>query len=72
MSDTNEKEIILSTCRGACGKQKLRISAGKFDDHNRKWVDGDGKTWNGRICPSCHIDRMKERMKIKRSKKVDG
>jgi hypothetical protein len=57
-----KEETDLSTCR-VCGKIKQRRFVGKFDDRNKKYVDENGKLWSGRICPSCHKDRVKHRMK---------
>ena len=48
-----------------CNKLKYRILDGKFDDINKRWINEDGKLWNGLVCPPCHKIRMKENSKNK-------
>jgi hypothetical protein len=57
-----KEESDLSTCR-LCEQIKLRRFVGKFDDKNKKYVDDQGKLWNGRVCPQCHSDRSRSNMK---------
>lgn len=54
-------EKDLSNCR-KCGQIKTRILKGKFDDKNKKYVDEKDRLWNGRTCPDCHGDNVRERM----------
>ena len=60
------EEIDVSTCRG-CEKLKVRKHDGSFDGKNKKFVDEEGKLWNGRICPACHKARVKTQLKQKRT-----
>jgi Zn-finger protein len=57
-----KEESDLSTCK-ICSKIKLRRLVGKFDDKNKKYIDENGKLWNGRKCPLCHQKSIKENMK---------
>ena len=56
----------LSTCRG-CGKIEVRRHVGSFDGTNKKFVNAEGKLWNGRKCPKCHKDKVKTKLKEKRN-----
>lgn len=58
-------EINKTLCK-VCNKIKDRIEAGKFNVKDKKWVDETGKTWNGRICGICNLERVKIRMRLKR------
>jgi hypothetical protein len=53
---TEEKSVKIESnlckCK-QCGNIKLRIQQGKFNPRDKRWVDGDGKMWNGRKCPLC-------------------
>jgi hypothetical protein len=63
-------EINKTICK-TCGQIKDRIAAGKFNSKDRKWSDQSGKLWNGKICPPCNSDRVKEAMRVKRNVKAD-
>lgn len=53
-----------------CKQIKLRIEDGKFPDgKNKKWKDESGGQWNGKVCHSCDLIRVKNKMKEKRSEK---
>jgi len=42
-------------CR-ACGELKDRKCIGEYDSgRNRKYVDENGKLWNGKKCPACQV-----------------
>jgi type II secretory ATPase GspE/PulE/Tfp pilus assembly ATPase PilB-like protein len=57
------EEINKSKCT-KCQEIKNRIQNGKQPDGiNKRWVDENGKSWNGRRCPECTISGMKVRMK---------
>jgi ribosomal protein S27E len=59
------------TCR-SCGGQKIRKPAGMFaNGRDKRWVDHNGKQWNGRKCPDCNRVRAKNNMKKLRKNKVD-
>lgn len=60
-------EINKSICK-ICNKVKDRIEAGKFNSKDKKWVDEEGKVWNGRVCNFCTKERVKNHMKNKRTK----
>jgi hypothetical protein len=67
--ENNESD--LSSCR-LCEKIKVRKLVGKFDDKNKKYIDETGILWSGRICPACHKDRVKFRMrKLRATRKED-
>ncbi len=49
-----------------CQVEKDRILVGKFNDKDKKYHDGDGLTWNGNTCGSCHKLEVKRRMQAMR------
>lgn len=65
------EERNLTTCK-ACGQIKPRAIKGKFDDKNKKYVDDAGRLWNGRVCPECHAERTKVKMKNLRLSRKAG
>lgn len=67
MEENNEvkKEVDIRACK-KCGQLKERIFVGKFDLKNKKYTDSTGALWNGRLCPDCHRERLKEHMRKKR------
>jgi len=52
-----------------CRLLKNRIQQGMFDARNKKWVDENAWTWNGNLCPQCELERVRNKMAEKRSKK---
>lgn len=68
----NEKNVSFSEkstimCK-VCKLIKTRILVGKFDDKNKKWVNEDGKLFNGKTCPDCHKDKVRNETKQRRNK----
>lgn len=49
-----------------CLRMKKRILVGKFDARNKRYNDENGKSWRGNICPSCHKEDIRSRMKAMR------
>lgn len=49
-----------------CNELKTRILVGKFDDKNKRYNDESGKAWRGSICPPCHKEDIRQRMKAMR------
>lgn len=67
MSDEKKPDTI-GTCK-VCGEKKVRNPAGKFSNgRDTKYVDAEGKLWNGRVCGSCQATKMKSHQRVKRSK----
>lgn len=62
---STEPVVNTATCK-KCGATGLKITQGKYNFKNAKYVDSEGKAWNGRVCPKCHRENMRERMKGKR------
>ena len=60
-----EQDSDISKCK-ACGKLEVRRHVGSFDTKNKKFVDANGKLWNGRKCPACHKNKVKTAVKEKR------
>jgi hypothetical protein len=61
---------ILSTCK-KCLKIKVRNPAGFFGNgRDRRFADQNGGLWNGKKCPNCVRDHMKNHMKAKRNKDI--
>ena len=45
-------------CKG-CGELKTRYRDCKFDNKkDTRWVDENGRQFSGKMCPSCHADRV--------------
>jgi hypothetical protein len=65
------EESDLSKC-SECGRIEVRKHAGSFDGKNKKFVDAQGKLWNGRKCPSCHKNKVKTQIKEKRLNAKSG
>jgi len=61
--ETKETRII--TCK-LCQAMKTAYLAGTFDGKNKRWEDQDGKAWNGKTCPDCHVFKTKNAMRKKR------
>ena len=59
------KESNMTKCK-VCGLLKRRILDGKFDDKNKRWVNEGNRLWNGKVCPDCHVGRMRERARLAR------
>jgi hypothetical protein len=48
-------------CKG-CNQLKTRYRAGKFlNGKDTRFVDADGKLFNGKLCPQCHCDKIAKR-----------
>ena len=60
----NEANIRL--CK-VCKIVRNRIQDGTFDGKNKRWRDEAGNLWNGNLCPRCELDRVRNKMKEKRS-----
>jgi hypothetical protein len=60
-------ETNLRACK-ICKQLKQRIEDGKFNNKDRRWKDESGKLWNGSCCPTCNLERTKEKMRNARSK----
>lgn len=68
MSENTKFEI--AHCK-KCGQEKIRKDAGYFGNgKDRRWVDENGKQWNGRCCPDCVRDKVKNYQKQKRNKNI--
>lgn len=52
-----------------CKELKTRITDGKFDEKNKRYVDENGWLWNGSKCPQCQLISVREKMKARREKK---
>lgn len=64
MLELNEKSVV--KCK-KCLITKTRYMAGKYKS-GKKWVDEQGKQWNGHVCPICNVFRAKDSMRKSRSK----
>lgn len=58
-----EKNVKI--CKG-CNEPKIHILDVKYDYKNKRYIDEEGRQWNGRFCPSCHNLKMKSHMRGKR------
>lgn len=56
----------------SCKVIKDRIPDGVFKNpKNKKFRDEDGGLWNGSLCSKCNTERLKNHMKIKRTKVIN-
>ena len=62
----------LRQCKGACKELKQRIPNGKFNEKDPRFIDENGKLWNGNICPKCVVERSRERMKALRASRKNA
>lgn len=53
-----------------CQKEKQRISNQYGKCGTDRWIDENGKRWNGKTCPDCFAEAMKNRMKAIRQNKA--
>lgn len=60
------EESDISKCVG-CGRLEVRRHSGSFDGRNKRFVDSNGKLWNGRKCPACHKNKVKTQTKERRT-----
>ena len=55
-----------------CKQLKERIFVGKYPNgRDKKFANGHGVLWNGRICPDCHRDVTKTRQMADRKAAKD-
>ncbi len=66
-------EIQQKHCK-VCGQLKSRIACGKFGDgRSKRWLDENGKQWNGLMCPDCQRNRARSNMeRLRLDKKLDN
>lgn len=62
-------EVNKRTCK-VCTQLKDRIEAGRYNEKDKRFVDGNNKSWNGNVCPDCHRSKVKEAVKLKRQLSV--
>lgn len=59
-----EKDYSIITCK-QCGQSKKRINSGKYSNgKDIKWLDENGKQFNGLVCPDCHRNKVKNRKRL--------
>lgn len=67
MSDDESNLTLCKTCRII----KIRKLDGRYPSkRDKRWMDDAGKLWVGRLCPSCHAEKMKLHNRNKRLKSV--
>lgn len=64
-----EKSVI--KCR-ECGELRTRYLDGTYDGLNKRWRDKEGKVFNGKVCPECHLFRTKVNMRKMRKRVKDA
>ena len=55
-------------CCKRCGETKKRIAAGKWGK-DTKWVDEQGKLFNGLVCPPCWSKSVADKKRYKAEEK---
>lgn len=52
-----------------CSVEHERIRAGMFPNgKDPRFVNKEGREWNGNVCPDCHNTGLKQSQKLKRAK----
>lgn len=65
---TMSHDVNTKQCK-ICGELKLRIQYGTFgNSRNKRWVDSEGKLWNGHKCPDCQVKSANVNMKALRTR----
>jgi len=50
-----------------CGKECKRILAGRYpNSKDKRWVDENGREFNGHVCPPCNSEKKALKQKLKR------
>lgn len=68
MSDEKQQstESNMRACK-ICKQLKIRTLVGRYNHKDKKFVDETGAAWMGNTCPPCNRERVKNKMKEKRS-----
>jgi hypothetical protein len=62
-------EVTYRVCK-VCGVEHKRFDGGRYPNaKDVRFVDENGRQWNGAVCPSCHSTRVALQRKAKRDKK---
>jgi ribosomal protein S18 len=59
------QEVDSKECK-VCTQVKQRIADKTYENGLRRYVDETGKMWNGRTCPTCHKEKVKNKVREKR------
>ena len=66
------KEINEKQCK-VCLEIKVRVQDERFPNgKDKRWVDPSGSYWNGKICPPCNQERVKNTMRKIRKGRRNG
>lgn len=58
-----DKSVII--CKG-CNETKTRYLDGKYPNaKDKKWLDENGKQFNGHLCPGCQSRKVAQRKRLK-------
>ena len=53
-----------------CAEEKQRYKSGMFPNgKDFRYVDEQGKQWNGKLCPGCQCKKNARRQKMRRAKR---
>jgi len=68
MNDTtiiiDKTEYSIVECKG-CHQLKKKYYAGRYPNNkDKRWVDLDGKQWNGKYCSICHAYKQAQKKRI--------
>jgi len=59
-------ECVYKICK-VCKEEKKSFNSGKYPNgKDTRFVDENGKEWNGRTCPACHSTINAKRQMYKR------
>lgn len=65
-NSSNTKEFSLIRCKH-CNKECKRILHSRYPNNkDKKWVDENGREFNGHVCPPCNSEKKASQQKAKR------
>lgn len=67
LRDNEMADTRIITCK-RCKQDKTAILVGRWGRYGKekKWVDSNGKTFNGKVCPMCHVQEVTEIKELKK------
>jgi hypothetical protein len=67
MSNNTDYSVIV--CK-VCEKECKRYFAGRYPNgKDKRWIDGNGREFSGKVCPDCHANKCAKRVASKRASK---
>lgn len=64
MEEQKGEKIVCKICK----QEKYRIRMGLFNHKSPRYIDAAGKYFNGKVCPQCNLERIRNSAKARRAK----